>query len=106
MLLSTAVVAPTFAQAPGALYAKNLRDSGYNAKNDYNPDGTMKAARANQDDWVSARSSGLKPDGPEPEARPLPASKEWEVIFAFTRNQAQQRYQVVTMFSRPMGGGA
>ena len=44
VLLSTAVVAPAFAQPPGALYAKNLRDSGYNPKNDYNPDGTMRAA--------------------------------------------------------------
>jgi len=45
---------PTFAQAiaPGgmnssdhaALYMQNLRDSGYNPKNDYNPNGTMRAA--------------------------------------------------------------
>ena len=27
-----------------ALHLKNLRDSGYNPKNDYNPDGTMRAA--------------------------------------------------------------
>lgn len=39
--------APAFAQAPvdaGALYIKNLHDSGYNPKNDYNPNGTMRAA--------------------------------------------------------------
>lgn len=44
VLLSVAVAAPAFAQAPAALYAKNLRDSGYNPKNDYNQDGTMRAA--------------------------------------------------------------
>jgi hypothetical protein len=53
VLLSAVAVTPTFARAiaPGgvtssgdALYLKNLRDSGYNPKNDYNPDGTMRAA--------------------------------------------------------------
>jgi hypothetical protein len=44
VLLSAAVAAPAFAQAPGSLYSQNLRDSGYNPKNDYNADGTMRAA--------------------------------------------------------------
>jgi hypothetical protein len=53
VLLSATVATPTFARAiaPGGvtggsetLYLKNLRDSGYNPKNDYNPDGTMRAA--------------------------------------------------------------
>jgi len=47
VLLSATAVTPAFAQAPvgaGALYLKNLRDSGYNPKNDYNPNGTMRAA--------------------------------------------------------------
>jgi hypothetical protein len=53
VLLSAVAVTPTLARAvaPGgvtsgsdALYLKNLRDSGYNPKNDYNPDGTMRAA--------------------------------------------------------------
>ena len=53
VLLSAVAATPTFARAvaPGgvtssgnALYLKNLRDSGYNPKNDYNPDGTMRAA--------------------------------------------------------------
>jgi hypothetical protein len=44
VLLSAAVATPAFAQAPGGLYAKNLRDSGYNPRNDYNPNGTMRAA--------------------------------------------------------------
>jgi hypothetical protein len=59
-LLSMTAAAPTFAQAsegpppfgvPGsvsssghALYIKNLRDSGYNPKNDFNPNGTIRAA--------------------------------------------------------------
>lgn len=48
-LLSAAVATPAFAQAAvsssnHALYMQNLRDSGYNPKNDYNPNGTMRAA--------------------------------------------------------------
>jgi hypothetical protein len=44
VLLCATAAAPAFAQAPGALYMKNLQDSGYNPKNDYNPNGTMRAA--------------------------------------------------------------
>ena len=47
VLLSATAATPVFAQAPGdagALYSKNLRDSGYNPNNDFNPDGTMRAA--------------------------------------------------------------
>jgi hypothetical protein len=45
VLLSATVATPAFAQAPaGDLYAKNLRDSGYNPRNDFNPNGTMRAA--------------------------------------------------------------
>jgi hypothetical protein len=45
VLLSAAAATPVFAQASaGDLYSKNLRDSGYNPKNDFNPDGTMRAA--------------------------------------------------------------
>jgi len=48
VLLAATAAAPTFAQAPGGsdhtLYIKNLQDSGYNPKNDFNPDGTIRAA--------------------------------------------------------------
>ena len=45
VLLSATVATPVFAQASaGAQYSKNLRNSGYNPKNDFNPDGTMRAA--------------------------------------------------------------
>src|ERR1700693_802689 len=47
VLLSATAAMPAFAQAPvgaGALYTKNLRDSGYNPKNDFNPNGTIRAA--------------------------------------------------------------
>jgi hypothetical protein len=56
VLLAASAATPAFAQAfagapPGgvsggdrAMYLKNLRDSGYNPRNDYNPDGTMRAA--------------------------------------------------------------
>jgi hypothetical protein len=56
VLLSATAATPTFAQAHvgappvvvsssnRALYIKNLHDSGYNPKNDFNPNGTMRAA--------------------------------------------------------------
>ena len=47
VLLSATAATPVFAQAPvgaGSLYIQNLRDSGYNPKNDFNPNGTIRAA--------------------------------------------------------------
>ena len=43
VLLSATAATPTFAQSD-RLYIKNLRDSGYNPKNDFNPNGTIRAA--------------------------------------------------------------
>src|SRR5258708_33013152 len=42
-LLSGIAATPAFAQ-DRALYFKNLHDSGYNPRNDFNPNGTMRAA--------------------------------------------------------------
>src|SRR6201991_4143972 len=45
VLLSATVATPVLAQPfDASLYSKNLRDSGYNPRNDYNPNGTMRAA--------------------------------------------------------------
>jgi hypothetical protein len=48
VLLSATAATPAFAQAVSssahALYIKNLHDSGYNPKNDFNPNGTIRAA--------------------------------------------------------------
>lgn len=56
VLLSATAAAPAFAQAPvgapaggvnsssHAMYIKNLNESGYNPKNDFNPNGTIRAA--------------------------------------------------------------
>jgi len=53
VLLSATAAMPALAQASGgagvsssdrALYVKNLHDSGYNPKNDFNPNGTIRAA--------------------------------------------------------------
>jgi hypothetical protein len=53
VLLAATAVTSAFAQAPvpggvsssdGALHIKNLHDSGYNPKNDFNPNGTIRAA--------------------------------------------------------------
>ena len=52
VLLAATAAAPAFARTPAggvsssdhALYNQNLRDSGYNPRNDFNPDGTMRPA--------------------------------------------------------------
>ena len=45
VLLSAAAATPACAQAPDSVqYIKNLHDSGYNPKNDFNPNGTIRAA--------------------------------------------------------------
>ena len=47
VLLAATAATPAFAQAAvgaGALHIKNLHDSGYNPKNDFNPNGTIRAA--------------------------------------------------------------
>jgi hypothetical protein len=46
VLLSATAAAPAFAHNGGdsSLYIQNLRDSGYNPQNDFNPNGTMRAA--------------------------------------------------------------
>ena len=47
VLLSATAATPVFAHASasaGDLYTQNLRDSGYNPNNDFNPNGTMRAA--------------------------------------------------------------
>jgi len=43
VLLSATAATPAFAQ-DRAVYIKNLHDSGYNPKNDFNPNGTIRAA--------------------------------------------------------------
>jgi hypothetical protein len=43
VLLSATAATPAFAQ-DHALHIKNLHDSGYNPKNDFNPNGTIRAA--------------------------------------------------------------
>ena len=50
VLLAATATTPAFAHAAlisssnHDMYIKNLRDSGYDPRNDYNPDGTMRAA--------------------------------------------------------------
>jgi hypothetical protein len=47
VLLCATAATPAFAQArvgAGALYIQSLHDSGYNPKNDFNPNGTMRPA--------------------------------------------------------------
>jgi hypothetical protein len=44
VLLSATAATPAFAQGDRTLYIKNLHDSGYNPKSDFNPNGTIRAA--------------------------------------------------------------
>jgi hypothetical protein len=61
VLLSATAATPAFAQAPvgaGGLYSKNLHDSGYNPKNDFNPNGgaPTPAARLSPD-WPALKGA-------------------------------------------------
>jgi hypothetical protein len=63
--------------------------------------GSMKAALDNRDKWIAARSEGRTPDVPEPRAAPVRSFQDGDMVFAFMRNNDEQRYEVVTMFARP-----
>ena len=63
--------------------------------------GSMKAALGNRDDWIKARSEGRTPDGPEPRAAPVSSFEGGGIVFAFMRNNDEQRYEVVMMYARP-----
>jgi len=65
-------------------------------------DGTMKAAVDNRGDWIKARSEGRTPDVPEPRAAPVHSFVDGHIVVDFMRNNDEQRYEVVTMFARPI----
>jgi hypothetical protein len=64
-------------------------------------DASMDTARRNRSAWVAAKAVGRDPDVPEPQVAPVPTLKDGEIVFAFTRNMDEQRYEIVTMFPRP-----
>jgi hypothetical protein len=64
-------------------------------------DGSMKAAQTNRDDWLAARAKGRAQDFPEPQVRAVPTFEDGVIVFLFTRNNAESRYTIVTMFPRP-----
>jgi hypothetical protein len=64
-------------------------------------EGSVKTAREQRSTWVTDRSEGREPGGPEPRAVPVPTFEGGAIIFAFTRIEAEQRYGVVTMFVQP-----
>jgi hypothetical protein len=63
--------------------------------------GGVKAALGNRDKWIAARSDGHMPDVPEPRAVPVTSFQGGGIVFAFMRNNDEQRYEVVTMYARP-----
>jgi hypothetical protein len=63
--------------------------------------GSAKAALANRDKWIAARSEGRVPDVPEPRAAPVSSFESGGIVFAFMRNNDEQRYEVVSMYARP-----
>jgi hypothetical protein len=52
--------------------------------------------------WITKRAEGREPDVPEPQASPLPTFTGGAIVFAFARNDSEKRYEVVTMFPRPV----
>ena len=63
--------------------------------------GSIKETRLNRDAWIMARESGREPDVPKPDVGPVPTFEGGDIIFAFTRNYAEQQYEVVTTYPRP-----
>lgn len=59
-------------------------------------DGSTKAAREQRTKWINR-----EPDASEPRAAPVPTFEGGDIVLAFTRIDAEQRYGVVTMFARP-----
>jgi hypothetical protein len=67
-------------------------------------DGSADTARSKREDWLKARAEGSPPDVPEPRAAPARTFEGGEIGFAFTRNNSERRYEVVTMFVQPQSG--
>lgn len=84
-LLAVTAATPAFAHAAllsrgdHALYMKNLRDSGYDPRNDYNPDGTMRAAIQEPGAFAFyyPNLDVLNGGAPTPAAR---ASRDWPAL--------------------------
>jgi hypothetical protein len=64
-------------------------------------DGSTDTALANRGSWVRAKSAEREPEVPEPRSRPVPTFEGGVVTFLFRRFEAEERYEVTTMFSRP-----
>ena len=85
VLLAATAATPAFAHAAllssgdHALYMKNLRDSGYDPRNDYNPDGTMRAAIQEPGAFAFyyPNLDVLNGGAPTPAAR---ASRDWPAL--------------------------
>ena len=84
VLLAATAASPAFAQvgvssSDHALYLKNLADSGYNPKNDYNPNGTIRAAIQEPGAFAFyyPNLDVLNGGAPTPAAR---ASRDWPAL--------------------------
>jgi len=85
VLLVATAATPAFARTPGgalvlgdhSLYMKNLQDSGYNPKNDFNPDGTMRAAIQEPGAFDYPNLDVLNGGAPTPAAK---ASPDWPAL--------------------------
>jgi len=88
VLLAATAATPAFAQAPvpggvsnsdRALHIKNLHDSGYDPKNDFNPNGTMRGAIQEPGEFAFfyPNLDFLNGGAPTPAAR---ASPDWPAL--------------------------
>jgi len=65
-------------------------------------EGGMKAARDNRAAWVDARAHGSETAVPEPKAGPAGTFAGGMIVFAFGPTRERDRYEVVTMYPRPL----
>jgi hypothetical protein len=64
-------------------------------------DDDMDKALRNRHDWLTKTAEGRDPGVPKPQAAPMPTLAGGDIVFAFTRNETEKRYEVVTIFPQP-----
>lgn len=65
-------------------------------------DGSMRSGLEKRDTWIAARDDGRESEVAEPRARPVPSFEGGAIVFVFGHNAAENRYEILTMFPRPV----
>lgn len=63
--------------------------------------GSMDTARGNRRAWQAAMAEQRQPDGPKPQARPVPTFEGGTIIFTVGHNKARDGYEIATLTAQP-----